>query len=89
MRAANAPTVWDTGYAIGPALRAALERERTAPTADGTHASPRPHIRRAHWHTYWTGPHTEPERRKAALRWLPPIPVAVERGELPVTVRPV
>lgn len=85
VRAANAPTVWDTGYVIGPALKAALDRERT--DTGGTHARPRPHIRRAHWHTFWMGSHAEPDRRKAELRWLPPIPVAVDRGELPATVR--
>lgn len=39
------------------------------------HASPRPHVRRAHWHGYWTGPHAA--TRKFDLRWLPPIPVAM------------
>jgi hypothetical protein len=85
-RAANAPTVWETGYAIGPALRMALSRARDAPPDGGTHASPRPHIRRAHWHAFWTGPHDTPER-KIELRWLPPIPVALERGEVVPTVR--
>ena len=53
---------------------------------------PRAHVRRAHWHGFWTGPR-DPERaeeRRFDLRWLPPIPVAVDDvNDLPVTVRPV
>jgi hypothetical protein len=33
----------------------------------------RSHIRRAHWHGYWTGPKKEPEKRKFKLLWLHPI----------------
>ena len=45
------------------------------------HSGPRPHVRRAHWHGYWTGPlrprpGVEAERT-FTLRWLPPIPVAM------------
>jgi hypothetical protein len=36
---------------------------------------PAPHIRRAHWHTFWTGPKSGAPR-KPALKWIPPIPVA-------------
>ena len=27
----------------------------------GTHASPRPHIRRAHWHSFWVGKKDQPD----------------------------
>ena len=51
----------------------------------------RPHIRRAHWHTYWVGPMDEVyPKRKTILKWLPPIPVNVTDVEkLPVVVREV
>jgi hypothetical protein len=56
----------------------------------GTHASPRPHVRRAHWHTYWTGPRKDPQKRKPVLKWLSPILVNVEDGaDMPVTIRKV
>ncbi len=37
----------------------------------GTHASPRPHIRRGHWHGYWTGPRSG--KQKSELRWIAPL----------------
>ena len=56
----------------------------------GTHASPRPHVRRAHWHSYWVGQKDQPEARSVVLKWLPPIPVNVQdAGDLTTTVRDV
>lgn len=82
-RTATEPRSWDVGVRIGAALRGA--RERPAEPGDGTHARPRPHVRAAHWHLYWTGPKTAPQ--KPALRWLSPILVGV--GETVATVRTV
>lgn len=65
-----APTVWRMGEALGDSIRAG----RRAPQG-GTHGRPRPHIRRAHWHGYWTGP-LKGDRR-FDLRWLPPVAVAM------------
>lgn len=39
----------------------------------GEKKSPRPHIRRPHWHSYWTGKGTS---RKIMMKWLPPISVS-------------
>ena len=56
----------------------------------GTHASPRPHIRRAHWHSFWVGKRDQPDARSVTLKWLPPIPVNVQGVEdLTTTVRDV
>lgn len=75
------PVVHTAGKKLAEALREAKamqEREYPEPKEQreaGTHASPRPHIRRGHWHGYWMGP------RKEAwfdVRWLPPIPVAMK-----------
>lgn len=83
--AADKPTTWDVGVRIGATIRQ-WKREETATPGDGTHASPRPHIRRAHWHGFWSGPMDG--KRLYALRWLPPIPVSMEIGdELPATIR--
>jgi hypothetical protein len=73
--AANHPTIIRVGWRIGAALRLARSA-RSESAGAGAGASPAPHIRRAHWHTYWTGAHGSPERRRA-LKWLPPIPVNV------------
>ena len=39
-------------------------------TSHGTHASPVPHIRRAHYHHFWTG--KKDGERTLILRWIPP-----------------
>ncbi|MEL0637665.1 hypothetical protein V6259_12930 [Marinomonas sp. TI.3.20] len=38
----------------------------------GTHKTPTPHIRRAHWHGYWTGERAGQDR-KFIYKWLPPL----------------
>src|SRR5690606_32674005 len=70
------PTVWHTGFRIGTALRRA-ENERNTSQGAAERRSPRSHIRRAHWHAFWTGPRNEPQKRKLVLHWLPPILVNV------------
>jgi hypothetical protein len=44
----------------------------------GSPCCPRPHIRRAHWHGYWSGPRTG--QRRFEFHWLPPI--LVNREEM-------
>ena len=79
----DGPTTWLTGYRIGATLR--LAGSSSSEPGEGTHASPRPHIRRAHWHTYLTGPRSKPQ--KPVLKWLPPVPVGA--GEIVPTIRTV
>jgi len=86
------PTVWQTGFRIGAALRRAEnERRRSSDEGETTdRRSPRPHIRCAHWHAYWTGPRSEPAKRRVVLHWLPPIPVNVgDLDDIAPTVRSV
>lgn len=48
--------VWDVGLRVGETLRLADGGDtRRAEWKGGAHASPRPHVRRGHWHLYWTG----------------------------------
>lgn len=69
------PVIRKLGGEFGELIR----RHDAAPRRGvaGAHASPRPHLRRAHWHGYWQGS----DRKEAArprqfqVRWLPPIPV--------------
>lgn len=85
------PTSYNVGVRIGAAIRAALAAREVeineVNVAAHKHASPIPHIRRAHYATYWTG-----EGRKIpVVRWIEPILVGVKRvdGEVPTTIRPV
>lgn len=71
------PRIWHVGKETGIKIRAARSGET------GTHAGPRPHIRRAHWHTYWTGKKKwgdgeNPVPQTPQLRWLAPIAVAMQ-----------
>ena len=80
---AEAPTTWDVGYRIGAKLRAAEAADRITPQGE-THASPRAHVRRAHWHSFWKGSKKNTNERTAVARWLPPIPVGL--GETVPTI---
>lgn len=81
---AEQPASWNVGVRLGTALRAAYRE--AGEVAGGSHARPRPHIRRAHWHTYRIGK----GRAESRLKWLPPIPVNVDDpGKMPATIRAV
>ena len=96
VRGPKEPRVWDVGVHIASVIRKYKEQEkdstRPVPYLEGqTHQSPRPHVRAAHWHTYWTGPRKAvfPER-KPVIHWLPPIPVGMNWDtEIPTNVHKV
>lgn len=76
------PRVWRMGEETG----AAIERGHVAASGDDR-KGPRPHIRRAHWHGFWSGPirprpddQKQPERR-FGYRWLPPIIVGIGEND--------
>lgn len=71
---------WEVGYRIGAQIRA-YELAAQANGASGDGAGMRPHVRKAHWHSFWLGPRDKPEMRRKRVRWLPPIPVNVEGSE--------
>lgn len=77
-RGPREPRQWEVGYRIGARLRAARDAEGgSAPGGD--RRSPRPHLRRAHWHHYWTGPRDG--ERSSVLRWLTPVLVGADSDE--------
>jgi hypothetical protein len=82
---------WTVGERIGSAIRRYRNESGTesgkAYTSDITHASPRPHVRRAHWHHFWAGPRQG--KRKLILHWLPPIPVGVDDADGPAVIHKV
>lgn len=70
--------VVDVGYDVGPALLTARRQPTTDASATTATGMPvRAHLRRAHWHTHWTGPR---EQQQAVLRWLHPILVHPDSG---------
>jgi hypothetical protein len=84
MMTPNAPTFWEVAYRTGAALRRALEDEAIQYVPKGgSHAAPRPHTRRAHWHHYWTGPKAklgaaQPTERVLVLKWIPQLKINVD-----------
>lgn len=86
----NART-WEAGVRIGAAIRQAACQPRLRIIGGDTtgHASPRPHVRCAHWHLYWVGSLKSPDR-KTDVRWIHPILVNVgDPTLLPMVIRPV
>lgn len=76
---------WDVGLRLGAALKDARDRVERLEVHSEVGNSVRPHVRRAHWHSFWVGKRGE---QSISLRWLPPIPVNVEAtGVLPAVLR--
>ncbi|MGV9838033.1 hypothetical protein ACWDUL_28065 [Nocardia niigatensis] len=69
-RRAESRTVVDLGFDVGPVLHAARRAADSKAADAGTGGGVRAHLRRAHWHTYWTGPR---ESQTPVVRWLHPI----------------
>lgn len=92
---ADGPTEWDVGVRIGAALRAAYQQEQQGESGAPSGRQVRPHVRRAHWHTFVSGPRKREDgsdipanERRRDLRWMPPIAVNVKDfDELPAVVR--
>lgn len=80
-------TVHDVGFRIAPQLaevRRVYEHERQDGET-GRHVAP--HVRRGHWHGYWTGPRENPTGLE--IKWVAPTVVNASRGELEGTVHEV
>ncbi|PND37926.1 hypothetical protein C1O66_10565 [Paucibacter aquatile] len=93
--AAQQTREWLVGARMGSALRKAQSlRDGAAELTERN--GPRPHIRRAHWHTYRTGPRIcggqriPSTERQAQLRWLHPTLVRVcDEDRLTTVVYPI
>lgn len=79
--------VWNVGVRIGVALDMAKKCVKgVGDWQGGTHARPRGHIRRAHWHTFRTGK----ARTVPVVKWISPIRVNLGMDAvLPVSIHPV
>ena len=83
---ARKPRTWDVGVRIGSAIRGYRNKQSTP--RGGTHQSPRPHVRRAHYHHFWSGPRDGD--RKLILHWIPPVPVNIDPdAETPAVIHKV
>lgn len=71
-------TVHEVGAVVGRAL-GADRRACGSGSGGGTHASPAPHVRRAHWQHFWVGPRkgrTDGRHGdELVVRWIPPLAV--------------
>ena len=84
--------LWRVGYRIGAAIERAREEARKGAVGGAAvsgRRSPIPHVRRAHWHTFWTGPRSDPDRRMPKVQWLPPIFVKGRQKEENEAIIPV
>lgn len=75
------PEIREVGFTIGKSIRKALES--SGHSGNQTGRSVGAHIRDAHWHSFWSGPRDGD--RKINIKWLPPIPVATDKGEVHTT----
>lgn len=90
-------TLWNVGIRMGAKLRISGVTTRT--NGGGSHGSPRPHIRRAHWQGFRSGPRKDQQgflipvsARDLYVKWLPPMLInepAAGVQMLPATVRAV
>jgi len=80
------PTVWECGMRQGAELRRALAEQ--AEWKGGTHSSPIPHARAAHWQTYFTGEGSrkDPSKGVRVLKWIHTTLVNARKGEAGVPV---
>ena len=80
----------DVGFRLGAALRNTPSPTPVHHHADDNATTSRrgvtAHPRRAHWHTYWTGPRNS-DQRKLVLRWIHMIIVGADTT--PITIRDV
>lgn len=97
VEAVKAPRHWNIGERIGSTIRKYRNTEMQKEQEDEReekegfnrkNASPRPHVRRAHWHSFWKGPRDG--KRKLIVHWIPPIPVGLDKDDdNPVVIHPV
>lgn len=81
--------IWDVGVRTGSIIRLSRQQSGSGETYAETGRSVRPHVRKAHWHGYWTGPRAEDKKqdRKYSVKWIPPVFVKADTGELPAVIR--
>ena len=82
-RGMAAVTVVSAGFRMGAALRGVAGGGGSSDDLTGRRTAP--HLRRAHWHSYWCGSEARGDRR-LELRWVPPVPVNADLADELLTV---
>jgi hypothetical protein len=74
------PNVWECGFRQGSELRRASSE--LSHNLGGTHKSPVPHTRVAHWHTYIVGKGSrkDPSKGHRVLKWIHTVLVNASKG---------
>lgn len=72
---------WDVGFRYGQAIRKSKAKQKAADTVqdnrEGSHSRKRTHVRRGHYHHYWTGSE-KAGNRKLVLKWTSPVVINAE-----------
>lgn len=82
---------WDVGIRTTKMIRSIRTSDKFVRYTDidnlrtGKGTSKRPHVRRGHWHHFWTGPRNSKER-KLILRWIGPLQINMNKCEDAVVV---
>lgn len=71
------PAIKSKIFTLGASLSKALKEQESICSKSET-APIRPHVRRAHWHGYWTGPRTG--QQDYILKWIPPTLIGTHNG---------
>lgn len=76
---------YDVGTKTGVILRQSASRNNYVYSgkSTGTGSEKRTHLRRAHWHHFWTG---SGNNRKLVLRWINSLVVNPDKGDTPPTI---
>jgi hypothetical protein len=83
------PQVVNVGFRLGAALRSYYIRQAEAERGEPTGRKVRPHLRRAHFHTFRVGPGRPNERTQTEIQWLSAAPIGFDKAADKVTVNPV
>lgn len=80
---------WEVAFRLGARLRKAEVATKAHEELHTRSDTPKPHLRRAHWHLYWTG--AKESAQTPVLHWLSPMLVAFgdDSGPLPAVIRAV
>lgn len=87
--ARESPNVMPAGFRTGAVIQKYQDSEGSAVPGEGSGVRHPPHLRKAHWHTFWKGPRQDLSKRQRILHFLPPIPVNVDKpSDLQGVIRP-
>lgn len=89
----ESPRKWEVGERLGAAIRAwkteTAAQSSEDPLGSGkTGTQKRPHLRRAHFHSFWIGPRKSDKREKI-LHWIPPTFINDSGEDMPIIIHPV